>query len=529
MRALKVFLLVAPAVALLPACSLLFDGSRFSSGTPSDGGPAIDGGTTGCAMSSDCGTGARCVDLVCTPCDTDGDGFVAGDAACPPMGRMIDCDDGDPTRHPGAIPICGNGIDETCGAMIPFFPADEIGFYAIQSVPVTPGRIPGRVRVFAQGPDDALVFFQLDDSRGTPVWGPVPLAAEPESVANPQSIDVLHASLPIGEIQYDAQRDPAGTVRFTALIAEDGAVPLKIHTFSTDFLPSGMHEDAGPSSFTIDLAMYPTFDVVGAPALVYARGGAAGVGWFMGVPVRVTRVGVPMQTIWTFGVDSTHFDRTGGSYEPMDWAVSDGSHALFPGEFNTQIGWNGSLDSTDALDETASISAGFPLTGRPGIVSLRAPTAAFRRTSVVLPRDLGFVVLTSDCTAGAPSSSCTFNPALGNSYDVAFGGSDPRLTSIPVGPTSLGMLFVSNVGGDDELRFAFVETEPPSADTMPFPLPSPGNGPIIDTDIDATIRPGAAAGSVQVVLAYAYLRHISGFPATVSVGGARVCQGFGGF
>ena len=41
---------------------------------------------------------------LCAACDTDGDGFCA----------PVDCDDGDPTRHPLAAEVCDDGVDQDC-------------------------------------------------------------------------------------------------------------------------------------------------------------------------------------------------------------------------------------------------------------------------------------------------------------------------------------------------------------------------------------------------------------------------------
>ena len=53
------------------------------------------------------------VAAVCPPDDQDGDG------ARPPESGGLDCDDHDPTRHPGAEERCGDGIDQDCDGIDP--------------------------------------------------------------------------------------------------------------------------------------------------------------------------------------------------------------------------------------------------------------------------------------------------------------------------------------------------------------------------------------------------------------------------
>ncbi|MBW1808304.1 MAG: hypothetical protein JRJ87_08935 [Deltaproteobacteria bacterium] len=56
------------------------------------------------------------LDIICTECtdcvDGDGDGYWAINASTCPCGS--DCNDSDPDRNPGAIEICGDGIDQDC-------------------------------------------------------------------------------------------------------------------------------------------------------------------------------------------------------------------------------------------------------------------------------------------------------------------------------------------------------------------------------------------------------------------------------
>ncbi len=50
--------------------------------------------------------------IMCT--DNDGDGYSTQGGAC----GAVDCNDSDPTQNPGAMEICGDGIDNNCDARI---------------------------------------------------------------------------------------------------------------------------------------------------------------------------------------------------------------------------------------------------------------------------------------------------------------------------------------------------------------------------------------------------------------------------
>ncbi len=68
----------------------------------------------GCASDADCAIGELCVDGLCVaPCDrdADGDGYLAIDCG------GTDCDDADPTVHPGAPEDC-NGLDDDCDGQV---------------------------------------------------------------------------------------------------------------------------------------------------------------------------------------------------------------------------------------------------------------------------------------------------------------------------------------------------------------------------------------------------------------------------
>lgn len=94
------------AVALLCGCGLTIDHEPADGSAGGDAATRLDGGaadgSAGDAGPTDVDSGPdggpACVDA-----DLDGVTDCAGD-----------CDDGDPTRHPGAPPICGDGITQDC-------------------------------------------------------------------------------------------------------------------------------------------------------------------------------------------------------------------------------------------------------------------------------------------------------------------------------------------------------------------------------------------------------------------------------
>ncbi len=99
-------------------CSILFDGSRHQGGTPDAGAPSQDGGS-GDGSAGDAGKDAGPADAGTDAgppdagapdggCDDDGDGFLS--MAC----GGNDCNDTRADQYPGAPPICGDGMTQSC-------------------------------------------------------------------------------------------------------------------------------------------------------------------------------------------------------------------------------------------------------------------------------------------------------------------------------------------------------------------------------------------------------------------------------
>jgi hypothetical protein len=113
-----------------PGCVLANDYSIFSAtDSGARDGAIFDGGTDAeipCTTADECGAGSVCVGGVCRGCDDDMDGFAREQEGCPDDGPF-DCDDSDAQIYPGALPICRDGVSQSCGGVFEGFPITEAG------------------------------------------------------------------------------------------------------------------------------------------------------------------------------------------------------------------------------------------------------------------------------------------------------------------------------------------------------------------------------------------------------------------
>lgn len=103
--------------AIDEGCVMCAPSTEVCNGLDDDCDGFVDEGCGGCMTDADCPMGLSCIGFVCQPGrDADGDGYPAG----------VDCNDLDPSVHPGATELCDmldndcdGAIDEGCVMCVP--------------------------------------------------------------------------------------------------------------------------------------------------------------------------------------------------------------------------------------------------------------------------------------------------------------------------------------------------------------------------------------------------------------------------
>ena len=110
---------------------------------------------TGTCSSGNCCFGT-CTEIVCV--DSDGDGYNVSQTGC----GIADCNDSNPSIYPGAVEVCGNGVDEDCSG------SDLVcnGSLVISGIIATPSSTSATVSWVTDELATSIVEYGLTTSYG---------------------------------------------------------------------------------------------------------------------------------------------------------------------------------------------------------------------------------------------------------------------------------------------------------------------------------------------------------------------------
>jgi hypothetical protein len=543
----------------ISGCSLVYDGSRFQGGTGTDGGGVDtgvvddDGGTDtdtgtddggsdvdggrGCTTDSECEPSGYCfTDHTCHQCDGDGDGFVSTTV---PVGSCMgmphtDCEDADATRHPGATPICNNGIDEGCfdPVAFPLEGVTEVGFIQPIDILNTPSDAHlTDVELFAHGASGAVVFTHLEETRRSPLAVQVDLAARTHE-------PMMGLSEWLGGGTITAA---TGTAIYTEAVRIGSTVHVaEIHTESvrtmrgqyTTFGVDGSAPAAPtPAVFDLNGLGVMGFQILHQPLLVQPMSGEL----FWAAPAN-------MGEIQAIGTRSGHFasiDDRAMDASMNVWASSSERFGLFTIEGNpSYFVWSGNVMDPGA-PRTTLIGTGTTTGGvtAPGVITTVDPRGAHGGpyALVALPKRGMIELYLLSCTFATPFAC---SPIATGSIATPSGLGTRSLAVSMVSDTS-AMYLIADSDVLDGVHFGSMELYDDVSDAWSIPaapvsirIPADGGGQLIDLALDPSFTVDAAmpdAGAATV--AYAYLRRpmMTAMPTHLSVGAMRACVGYSGF
>ena len=332
----RVYFAALFAAAIVPACSLVFDGSSYRGGSSDTGtadagetctvascGVALqycdsasgrcmpgcdedldcpglelcDFGTHVCEPSVDCLDDLDCErtefcrdsDSVCVACDADSDGFAAvGGASCTRLPTVLgtgDCNDGDPLIHPLRMPDCRMPTDETCRDASATALSDtgfEVGATAITEVMASGDLQPETLHVFVVGSTQAevvaLVFAQLAAPPHLPVFARV-LLGQSDPAGTPV-LDTLMPSVTGAVVSMSAMRVDVDSVLVTVTGADPATLYHQEYLVSStgSVSPLGTSSTAGPSVAPRALNLVANAVGMSSYSLALVRDGAATTG-----------------------------------------------------------------------------------------------------------------------------------------------------------------------------------------------------------------------------------------------------------
>ncbi len=236
-----------------------------------------------CAVASDCDGGETCDSGRCVPCDEDGDGFERSAPGC--AGTPADCDDTHPGVYPGATPVCGDGVRQSCdeGLTIPGGYA-EVGRLAPFVYPLPTGPFGGAVylrsleiaplddRGDASNPD-ALLVLLTDGPSGPDAQMLTARVEDGAFLGSPTSLSgllAMHGGVPGLGLHADLDGDVllsvfdggdrgAALLDITDWLPSDGSATIRALTRSASFVGEWpdpqMRITAGPALAWRECAM----------------------------------------------------------------------------------------------------------------------------------------------------------------------------------------------------------------------------------------------------------------------------------
>ncbi len=497
----------------LSACSLLFDGSRHRNGINERADSSVPNDSS-----------------IANACDEDGDGFPRDDAACADVspGLARDCDDSNSAIHPGAIPICNNGIDESCsGGSALGGLAIEAGTYATTSIafPVAVDR-PSRLRIFGlEEPGEALAFFLSGGVDRAPRIANVAL----NNASHDSSLLSEHITFPDISVRGgDAIRRNDGRI-FVGVLGQHGD---DLHVVHTHYDPrTSEWQNAQNTVQNASEAGFPSFTPFGQIGLIEQPHDVAS----FAVAATTPSLGNPGLFALGVGSNGIEFLSSTSTVAPeRPWIESSGEAVGYPDADGNLRFWNGALGGIDT-DHTRSahpMPLAVPLTGPASVIAVRG-SGERNRLVFVAPISSGLTAITIGCADNTSMIDCqTFVPGPDSPTHYALSlAPSPRVDTMLLSSTALGLAYPIEENGGRMIRLGVLETGPLAMAILQLPYTFPYEGELFDISLDGSLIPDTTTeeeedGTIVFFVAWATER---GVERQIQVAGIRACFGYTGF